>query len=69
MVTETVDAGLLGEWIIPTLRHAWKELLLPKQLANSTNEIAACGHVIPIGATVYATLIECAEVRKQSRYA
>ena len=29
MVTETVDAGLLGEHVIPTFRHAWKELLLP----------------------------------------
>ncbi|XP_042856460.1 protein arginine N-methyltransferase 9-like [Penaeus japonicus] len=29
VVSETVDAGLLGEHILPTLQHAWQNLLLP----------------------------------------
>ena len=62
VVTETVDAGLLGEHTIPTLRHAWRELLEPANLAS------AGGHVIPCGARVYATAIECVETRQQSRY-
>ncbi len=68
VVTETVDAGLLGEWIIPSLRHAWAELLLPRQQRVPTNQREAGGHVIPCGATVYVTLIECPEIRKQTRY-
>ncbi|XP_065830120.1 protein arginine N-methyltransferase 9-like isoform X2 [Oscarella lobularis] len=55
VVTEIVDAGLLGEGIVPTLRHAWKCLLAPN------------GRVIPAGATVYACLVECEAIRKQSR--
>lgn len=68
VVTETVDAGLLGEAIVPTLRHAWSQLLLPNQPTGSTNQIAQCGHVIPCGATVYVMAIECPEIAKQSRY-
>ena len=72
VVTEIVDAGLLGERIIPTLRHAWRELLLPKQpdLTVSTNQIQPSigGRVIPCGATVYAMVIECPEIRRQSRW-
>ncbi len=67
VVTETVDAGLLGEWIIPTLRHAWTELLLPRDLGDSPNQKGASGHVIPCSATVFVTLIECSEIRKQTR--
>ena len=67
VVTETVDAGLLGEWIIPSLRHAWAELLLPRQQGEPTNQRETGGHVIPCGARVYVTLIECPEIRKQSR--
>lgn len=29
VVTETVDAGLLGEGIVESLIHAWEHLLLP----------------------------------------
>ena len=67
VVMETVDAGLLGEAIIPTLRHAWSHLLLPKQLPGCTNEIGRCGHVIPCGATVYVMAIECQEIARESR--
>ena len=61
VVTEIVDAGLLGENIIPTLRHAWKELLL------HPNSSGTGGCVIPSGATVYAVVIECPEIRRNSR--
>ena len=67
VVTETVDAGLLGEAIVPTLRHAWSELLLPRQPSEGTNPITRCGHVIPCGATVYVMAIECQEIARQSR--
>ena len=42
-MTETVDAGLLGEHILATLQHAWKHLLVPnddkhnKKGANRNN--------------------------------
>ena len=60
MVTETVDAGLLGEGIVPTVRHAWKQLLHAKGSAVQ-------GRVIPSTATVYGCLIECEHVRRHSR--
>lgn len=69
VVTEIVDAGLLGEHIIPTLRHAWKELLLPpapQSAAAGDHMISGGGHVIPAGATVYAMAIECQEIRRKS---
>ncbi|XP_064637627.1 protein arginine N-methyltransferase 9-like isoform X2 [Lineus longissimus] len=55
VVTETVDAGLLGEHIVPTILHAWSELLQP------------AGQVIPAGATVYACGIESKAIRNQNR--
>jgi type II protein arginine methyltransferase len=60
VVTETVDVGLLGEGIVPTVRHAWKELLRAKRSASP-------GKVIPSTATVYGCLIECEHVRRHSR--
>ena len=68
VVMEIVDAGLLGEEIVPTLRHAWSQLMLPRQPPGSTNQIAQCGHVIPCGATVYVMAIECSMIARQSRY-
>ena len=63
-----MDAGLLGECIIPTLRHAWKHLLLPRQEEDeSTNQTSQFGHVIPCGATVHAMGIESVEIRRQSK--
>ncbi|XP_062513751.1 protein arginine N-methyltransferase 9-like isoform X2 [Corticium candelabrum] len=60
VVTETVDAGLLGEGIVPTVRHAWKHLL---DLRPSPTQ----SRVIPSSAVVYGCLIECEQVRRQSR--
>lgn len=69
VVTETVDAGLLGEAIVKTFRHAWSHLLLsPRQPAGPTNQIARRGHVIPCGATVYAMAVECPYIAKHSWY-
>ena len=70
VVTEIVDAGLLGEYIVPTLRHAWKELLLPRMSPPSATGTTVCdrgGRVIPRGATVYAVAVQCPEIRRQSR--
>ncbi len=69
VVTETADAGLLGEHIVPTLRHAWRELLLPRRSEDSTNQIhqSKGGLVIPCGATVHTMAVECPAIRRQSR--
>lgn len=68
VVTEIVDAGLLGEMIIPTLRHAWTELLLaPPTLSCDSHRTRTGGHVIPCGATVHVSAIECLEIRCQTR--
>ncbi len=58
VVTETFDAGLLGEHVIPSLRHAWKELLI-----NNKESI-----IIPCSASIYITAIQCKEIRKKTRY-
>ena len=56
--------------IIPTLRHAWKELLISPS-NDSTNQITPTNQiarVIPCAATVYVCAIECNGIRKQTRY-
>ena len=58
VVTETVDAGLLGEFILETVHDAWERLLLPRESG---------GKVIPASATVHACAVECAAVRRQNR--
>ena len=60
---EIFDAGLLGEYVIPSLRHAWAELML----TTPTKEGVA--RVIPRGATVYVCAIECLSIRQRSKYA
>lgn len=51
LVTETVDCGLLGEGIIPTILHARENLL--KEGAQ----------IIPRSATVFATVVESNQLR------
>ncbi|XP_078684237.1 protein arginine N-methyltransferase 9-like [Branchiostoma floridae x Branchiostoma belcheri] len=63
VVTETVDAGLLGEHILATLRHAWEHLLLPPKSALNQPESVLYGRVIPGGATVHACIVECPDIR------
>uniref|UniRef100_UPI00358F0D8E protein arginine N-methyltransferase 9 isoform X2 n=1 Tax=Myxine glutinosa TaxID=7769 RepID=UPI00358F0D8E len=66
VVTETVDAGLLGEGIVETLIHAWKYLLLPPQ-HDGTPDFEHYGRVIPAGATVFVCGLECPAIRRQHR--
>ncbi|XP_074651053.1 protein arginine N-methyltransferase 9-like [Tubulanus polymorphus] len=63
VVTEIVDAGLLGEQILPTLNHAWKELLLSPGWFTSWGG----GRVIPSSAIVYVCAIESEDIRTQHR--
>lgn len=52
VVSEILDAGLLGEGVIPSLRHAWQNLLEPE---------AKC---VPKGADLYGILIETKDYHK-----
>lgn len=52
LVTEIVDCGLVGEGIMPTLRHAREHLL------------AEGGSIVPRAATIYATLIESVPIHE-----
>ncbi len=51
LVSEVVDSGLLGEGVLPTLRHALRELL------------AVDGQCIPAGAVVAVEPVQCAALR------
>ena len=53
LVTETVDAGLLGEGIVDSLSYAWKNLLI-----SSENG----GQVIPHSAKMFCAVVECEEI-------
>lgn len=50
LVTETIDCGLVGEGLLPIVRHARQELL------------AAGAAVVPSRGTLHAALLESAEV-------
>lgn len=52
LISEVLDAGLLGEGVMRTFRHAIGALTTPDAA------------VIPAGATVWGTLIECPELRR-----
>ena len=54
IVSEILDSGLLGERVLPSLRHAVQHLLAPD------------GICIPAFATVYVQCIECEALRRQS---
>lgn len=64
VVTEIMDAGLFGEHILITLKHAWDKLLLPPK--SKINSELPHGCVIPYSAKVYAVPIECSYVRKRN---
>jgi len=53
IVTETADAGLLGEYMLPTLLHAANTLAPPFSVHSSRNAI-----LIPGSAVVYAALVQ-----------
>ena len=52
LVSEIVDVGLLGEGVLPSIRHAIEHLACPEV------------RVIPAGATVYAQLVEIPGLRR-----
>ncbi len=52
LVSEIVDVGLLGEGVLPSMRHALEHLAVPG------------ARVIPRGATVYARLVEMPDQRR-----
>ena len=52
LVSEIVDVGLLGEGVLPSIRHALQHLACPD------------ARVIPCGATVYARLVEAPGLRR-----
>lgn len=54
IITETFDAGLFGEHVIPSLINA------------HTNILDTNGVVIPMGATLYAAAVECEYIRYRS---
>jgi hypothetical protein len=60
IVTETADAGLLGEYMLPTLLHAAKQLAAPCSLSR-------CATLIPAGATVHVALVEHELLVRMSR--
>jgi hypothetical protein len=65
VVTETVDAGLLGEGILQTLIHAWESLLLPP---GSKDEVSSVGRVVPEAAGVWIVPIECLHIARKYRF-
>jgi len=64
VVTETVDAGLLGEGILQSLVHAWDHLLLPQ---GSKGQVANVGRVVPDAAGVWVVPIECSHIARKYR--
>ena len=46
VVSEVLDAGLLGEGVLPTLRHATSHLMKPQ------------ARMVPAGATIYGQIVE-----------
>jgi len=62
VVTETVDAGLLGEGILQSLVHAWDHLLLPP---GSKGQVANVGRVVPDAAGVWVVPIECIHIARK----
>ncbi|XP_026815599.1 protein arginine N-methyltransferase 9-like isoform X2 [Rhopalosiphum maidis] len=66
VITETMDAGLFGEHILSTLKHAWDKLFLPPK--SKVNHELLHGSVIPHHATVYAVPIQCSYVCKRNLF-
>nr|XP_046472761.1 protein arginine N-methyltransferase 9-like isoform X1 [Neodiprion pinetum] len=56
IITETFDAGLFGECVIPTLIDAHENLFVGNNL----------GMVIPLGATLYVAAVESEHIRSRS---
>lgn len=67
IVTEVFDAGLLGEGVLPTLLHAWENLLLPPPNASMRKESSKSenGVVVPFSATVWIAAIQCIHIARR----
>jgi len=55
LVTETFDSGLLGEHVLETMLHAWRNFLSPGS------------RVIPASADFFVVPVECGQLRKVVR--
>jgi hypothetical protein len=64
IVTETADAGLLGEYMLPTLLHAAKTLATP-----SPHHLSRATTLIPGSAVVHAALVYDESLLRMSRAA
>jgi len=62
LVTETFDAGLLGEHILISLNHAWNNQL---QSPSSSNPFAVCSSIIPGSAQFFVAPISCPHVARK----
>lgn len=52
LVSEIFDRAVIGEGVLPTIHHAWQELLQPG------------ARVIPESATLYGALVECPHLQR-----
>jgi hypothetical protein len=62
IVTETADAGLLGEYMLPTLLHAAKILAAPSAVHS-----ARAASLIPASAVVHAALVHDESLLRMSQ--
>ena len=68
VVTETLDCGLLGEGILTTIKHAWRDLLLASESpALEQSTLRPVSKVIPGGAVLFAMVIMSDDIKNQTR--
>lgn len=67
LVTEIFDAGLFGEGVLPTLIHAWENLLLPPlcSLEGSEQYNKSKAVVVPFSATVWVAAVQCIDIARR----
>lgn len=71
MVTETVDAGGMGEHILQTVKHALKNLLLSTNDPHPTSSVPRskpAGVVIPGRLKLFAQVVECEHLRAKYKF-
>ncbi|XP_023335504.1 protein arginine N-methyltransferase 9 isoform X2 [Eurytemora carolleeae] len=71
LVTETFDAGLLGEHVLQSLQHAWSNLLIhpSSPVSGIPNPTFSSSRTIPAGADFYICGLESKYIRNQTKYA
>lgn len=67
LVTEIFDAGLFGEGVLPTLIHAWENLLLPPSCCGEGLEHSRRSKavVVPFSATVWVAVVQCIDIARR----